>query len=515
MKKLSLYAVAALVGASLIACDDYKEPNPPAQYNPQAPVLNPDNVETEDVLSTAVVYDLEAMEAANQNIEIATASVEGLADGYTMGAVVYISNNNWQDKNPYQVPAFSELISDVDDVKTYNIYVSPRSLGEVYQEITSNPNEAEISIRYHVTVNGENTTSYAGEAEDYYTHTITIIPLPSPYVLEDSYYLLISTDDWATFYTEAYEFTHSEENVYDDPVFTIFGLNIPADWEGNAQWYIVPKSTYEAGQLVASDYGYYGAKASAATPEEGKLVPYLSTVMDETGNTVIPQSGTFTISGPLSFTVDMMYQNYSYQLAIPQLYTPGEANGWGFGDNNMILSTTNYVDYEGYVYLTGGYKLVTGPAWANETNGYIEYGQGDDETIVEDGIITGSIAAGGPNLSVTDAALYWDSVNISTLTYKLTPIETIGVVGDATPGGWDASTPLTPSDDFLTWSGDIAFNGSGEFKFRANNGWDVNLGGTYDNLVQGGANIPTPGAGVYTVTLDLSAVPYTCTVVAK
>lgn len=500
MKKLSLYAVAVLIGASLIACDDYKEPNPPAQYNPQAPVLNPDNVETEDALSTTTVYDLEALEMANQNIEIATASVEGLADGYTMGAVVYISKNNWQ--NTYQVPAFSELISDENDVKTYNIYVSPRSLGEVYQQITANPYEAEISIRYHVTVNGENTTSYAGDAYDYFTHEITIVPLPSPYTLEDSYYLLISNDDWATFYTQAYKLSHSSENVYDDPIFSL-KIDIPEEYVGTAQWYVVPQSTYEAGQLVNSDYGYYGAKVGATNPDAGKLVPYLTTILDENGNVVIPEPGVITIGGPVLVTVDVMYENYSFMLAIDQLYTPGQSNGWDQAAS-QILTSNDYINYTGYVYLAvGGFKFTSEPNWEG-----INFGYANSEGKL-------STAGDAGNLPVEADGLYWASVNVSNLTYSLTPIETIGVVGDATPGGWDASTPLTPSDDYLTWSGDITFSATGEFKFRANNGWDQNLGGTYDDLVQDGSNIPTPGAGVYSVTLDLSSVPYSCKVVAK
>lgn len=51
----------------------------------------------------------------------------------------------------------------------------------------------------------------------------------------------------------------------------------------------------------------------------------------------------------------------------------------------------------------------------------------------------------------------------------------------------------------------------GEFKFRANNGWDINLGGSLTNLVQNGDNIKFTGEGTYVVTLDLSAVPYTAT----
>jgi hypothetical protein len=54
-----------------------------------------------------------------------------------------------------------------------------------------------------------------------------------------------------------------------------------------------------------------------------------------------------------------------------------------------------------------------------------------------------------------------------------------------------------------------------EWKFRANDGWDINLGGSLSNLTQGGDNIVCSEAGTFTITLDLSSLPYTATVVKQ
>jgi hypothetical protein len=54
-----------------------------------------------------------------------------------------------------------------------------------------------------------------------------------------------------------------------------------------------------------------------------------------------------------------------------------------------------------------------------------------------------------------------------------------------------------------------------EWKFRANNGWDINLGGNLAGLTEGGDNIKCAEDGTYTVTLDLSSYPYTATVVKQ
>ncbi|HEY1114592.1 MAG TPA: hypothetical protein VGE66_13565, partial [Chitinophagaceae bacterium] len=47
---------------------------------------------------------------------------------------------------------------------------------------------------------------------------------------------------------------------------------------------------------------------------------------------------------------------------------------------------------------------------------------------------------------------------------------------------------------------------AGEIKFRANDGWDINLGdkGNDKTLEPGGDNIPIAAAGNYTVTLNLT-----------
>ena len=74
---------------------------------------------------------------------------------------------------------------------------------------------------------------------------------------------------------------------------------------------------------------------------------------------------------------------------------------------------------------------------------------------------------------------------------------------------------MTPSADYLTWTGEFALSAGDEWKFRANDGWDINLGGALDNLVSGGDNFKCTETGTYVITLNLKARPYTATVVKK
>jgi hypothetical protein len=52
----------------------------------------------------------------------------------------------------------------------------------------------------------------------------------------------------------------------------------------------------------------------------------------------------------------------------------------------------------------------------------------------------------------------------------------------------------------------------GAFKFRANDDWAINVGGSLTGLTQDGANISIAAAGNYTITLDVSKKVYTSTV---
>lgn len=130
----------------------------------------------------------------------------------------------------------------------------------------------------------------------------------------------------------------------------------------------------------------------------------------------------------------------------------------------------------------------------------------------------------GVNLTVDTDGLYWvravieipeDATNATadlkkeSLTYTTTLITKLGVIGSATPAGWDGQTDLTPSADLLTWSGVVDMT-DGAFKFRMNDNWDINLGGELENLTVNGADMNVT-AGKYLVTLNLATRPYICT----
>jgi hypothetical protein len=125
----------------------------------------------------------------------------------------------------------------------------------------------------------------------------------------------------------------------------------------------------------------------------------------------------------------------------------------------------------------------------------------DPDNNIKYGANGSALAVNGSGITVGSSGWYMLSANTANLTYS-TLEYMIGLIGSATPNGWD-----TPDQkmDYNAQSGNWSITldlVDGEIKFRKNDGWAWNLGGTKDNLTQGGDNIPVT-AGNYTITLTI------------
>ncbi|TAD85119.1 MAG: SusF/SusE family outer membrane protein [Bacteroidetes bacterium] len=90
-----------------------------------------------------------------------------------------------------------------------------------------------------------------------------------------------------------------------------------------------------------------------------------------------------------------------------------------------------------------------------------------------------------------------------------------GIIGTSTPNNWDADQPMTYDAASKTWK--ITLNlKAGEFKFRANGTWNINLGDTNGDgaLKRDGDNLKLAANGNYTVSLMMNdAGHYTYTLI--
>jgi starch-binding outer membrane protein SusE/F len=187
----------------------------------------------------------------------------------------------------------------------------------------------------------------------------------------------------------------------------------------------------------------------------------------------------------------------------PSLYIAGDFQGWNIGSPSKISSVNDDGIYEGYIYIPAGgtneFKLYAQPDWAPTSYGYESEGK----------IMVANFA--GANFVAPSDGYYLFMVNVNDMSYRL--IKTSwGIIGAATPGSWDADTPLTYNPETQTWTVTAEMKADGTFKFRANNEWVLDFGNQDGKL--GYANHPwkpyveqphftVPSDGNYTITLDL------------
>lgn len=477
MKKIAFLSALALC-LGFTSCDNYEEPNPPAQSNAQDAVLEANGLvfsagsSVVDEAGNPLVVNLAQLndEGAAVNIANVDFTSEFPAD-YTLKLNMEVAKDD----------SFSKVVTVPAEVVDGVVTVSPDALQGAYVSVCGkNPAEGQVAVRFAAyAVNGDS-QARIGNPDFYYgPFTVKVLPFPSDFVIEEAYYLVGTACDWDL--SKAIKFSHSDKNVYDDPVFTL-----AVDIQGSEWWWkIVPASSFDA----QSWDGLLGVEENGDESLEGMLV------------SEDPQAGNITEPNQYLLTINMLDGTYEFSVAIPYLYTPGNSNGWNQTSSQMLF-TDDYANYRGFVHLNGGFKFTNAPDW-NHTN----YGWAADGELSTD--------PGAGNLDAANDALYWVNVDVPGLTYNITEITSLGIIGDATPKGWDGQTNLTASADFLTWTGDFTLTGGKELKFRANDNWDINLGGDLDDLSVGGPNIKIDADGTYTVTLNLATLPYTATIVKK
>ncbi len=161
----------------------------------------------------------------------------------------------------------------------------------------------------------------------------------------------------------------------------------------------------------------------------------------------------------------------------------GDANGWSF--SNPLYSAAADGKYTGFMYLNqNGFKFATQQDW----NG-TDYGTG----LVEK----------GSNIVMTEpAGFYKVDVDLTSQALTYTAISRVGVIGSATAGGWSSDQAMTYNATEKCWEIKGITLTAGEMKFRANNDWVLDWGGSLTNITFKGGNINV-AAGKYNIKLYL------------
>ncbi len=208
-----------------------------------------------------------------------------------------------------------------------------------------------------------------------------------------------------------------------------------------------------------------------------------------------------------SETRSKSFTPYDAVINYPMVYVPGAYQGWSPGaDNGRLYSYGFNSVYQGIVRIKDGtnasseFKIAPAPNWNNSWGGSLTK-TGNN--------YAGALNASGGNFSVL-AGVYAMTVDVNALTIALTMTDDWGLIGSATPTGWNSDTDMFYNGQRKMW--EITINlVAGEIKFRANDDWALNYGSNSNDgtLQSGGSNIPITSAGSYLIRFDPVKLTYT------
>lgn len=187
-------------------------------------------------------------------------------------------------------------------------------------------------------------------------------------------------------------------------------------------------------------------------------------------------------------------------VSYPKLYVPGEYQGWvGTNTETSLSSVQNNKIFEGHVFF---------PA-ANSPFFFTRVPSSTFALRLGDNGANGTLEMNGDSIHSPSAGLYYIRADLNNNTYTMEP-RTWGIIGDATPNGWDSDLDMTWNPDKKALEIALDLN-AGQFKFRANDDWTVNLGDTNADAIleQNGDNITIEKAGSYLIRLYPDKPDYT------
>lgn len=307
------------------------------------------------------------------------------------------------------------------------------------------------------------------------SETFQVKAIPEAPVIEEGYYLvgdMFTTDDvdgWTKEVAKA--FNHSDKDVYEDPVFTVSFETTKAD----QYWKIIPKKNIDADDLWAA--GVVGPKVDGDDSMTGALT---------NGDA---KAGKIAKAGKYKLTINMMDYTYTIEEVNydPFIYFIGSTDGWKSSDQKLALVDEAKGVYTGYVYVADPngaglqfkFQRVAG-SWDNEINAgaFVSFG--------------GAATNENGNIGVNAGeGVYYFDVNLSEGTITATKIETMGMIGGF--NNWDGDAVMTwNAEEYCFKATNVGVTADG-WKFRVNGGWDINLGGSLNNLTAGGDNITVAG----------------------
>lgn len=480
--KISKYLAFAFAGLLMVSCDeDFDDWASPKSYPQEEAITIPGYSAT---AAEGAVID---MAQAPASVKIVDLAGEALPEGFTLQNIRLLAT-------PEGVEGAKETEINLADDGTVETSVLDALTIETFGR---RPVQRVFNCKVLVDAvkDGQAVLIDAGK--------INLVVTPKAPFIDSNYYLVGQMTDWSL--DTKFKFTHSDADVYEDPVFTIMFTTT----DDNQYWKIIPQGNVDAGNIWAVENnpkGVVGVEKDGDDAMSGTLLT--TTSKGEKAN-----AGKIAKAGTYQMTINMMDYTYSIKQIAPEYYLVGALQSWS--DQNMsCLMTAETAMVQNFT-----------TKWTGDANLKIwlgsDFGKWDNAfgSAAGDGVSAaeGKLKAnGGAIVCPEKNAYYTFTADFSTMTYKWTKLanqnptefEYVGLIGVG--GKWSDGDDIdlkqvAPHNWYLAKQ-EIPAGGlkiRADHKWRDDGNWGFAEGQNYENkgtlITSGGSgNISVP-AGTYNI----------------
>ena len=481
MKKKFLYSLAVLASITLASCngdyDDWAQP----QHNPKEEAIT-----IPGFTATPVVQAIDFANVTTDSVSTFTLSEAALPEGFTLDN------------------ARLEIIPQGEDnaiKKTVNASIEGKAaVADLSEVIVSFYGRRPIAHSFvaHVYLNAVKN----GDAVLIDAGKINLVMTPKAPFIDSNYYMVGLMTDWKL--SPDFKFTHSDADVYEDPVFTL----VFTTKEDDQYWKIIPQGNVDTGNIWAVENdpkGVVGVETDGDDAMSGTLLT--TTSKGEKAN-----AGKIAKAGTYKMTINMM--NYTYAIEqIADYYLVGALQSWNEKDMSCLMTAESAMVLSFTTKWTGGANL---KIWKDSNfgdwNNAFGSAAGDGVSDAEGKLKVN----GGAIVCPEKNAYYTFSADFSTMTYKWTKLanqnptefEYVALIG--VDGKWndgdDIDLKQVAPHNWYKANVEIPDGGfkiRADHKWRDDGNWGFSKGQNYENkgtLITSGVsgNIPVP-AGTYNI----------------
>lgn len=481
MKKLSLYISIALAGLFMGSCsEDFKDWADP-QTNPQEDAI------TIPGFTATAAQAIDFASVTTDSVNTFSLSSAALPEGFTLA-------NARLELTPQGVENATKTTVNTDlNGKGAVADLAPVVESAYGKRPTARTFDAQVYV--NAVKDGQAVLIDAGK--------INLVMTPKAPFIDTNYYLVGQMTDWSL--DTKFKFTHSDADVYEDPVFTIMFTTT----DDNQYWKIIPQGNVDAGNIWAVENnpkGVVGVEKDGDDAMSGTLLT--TTSKGEKAN-----AGKIAKAGIYQMTINMMDYTYSIKQIAPEYYLVGALQSWS--DQNMsCLMTAETAMVQNFT-----------TKWTGDANMKIwlgsDFGKWDNAfgSASGDGVNTaeGKLKAGGGAIVCPEKGAYYTfTADFSTMTYKWTklanqnPTEFKNVSLIGVGGKWNDGDDIdlkqeAPHNWYLAKQ-EIPAGGlkiRADHKWRDDGNWGFAKGQKYESkgtlITSGGSsNISVP-AGTYNI----------------